>query len=172
MDWKAIGKQLAGLGLPLLGGALGGPGGAIVGKGIAAALNLGADASPEQTAAALGSLSGEQLVAIRALEADLAKAQLAADAARDAGQVELLKIDGEKGGFFQRGWRPASGWLCVAGLGYTFLLRPILPWVLTVAGVQGVAPLPAIDTMELVVMLGGMLGLGGLRTVERVKGKA
>lgn len=172
MDWKAIGKQLANLGLPLLGGAVGGPAGAVAGKALAAALGLSSNATPEQTASALGNVNGEQLVAMRALETDLAKAQLTAESTRDAGQVELLKIDGEKGSFFQKGWRPASGWLCVFGLGYTFLLRPLLPWILIVCGMQNVSTLPPIDTMELVVMLGGMLGLGGLRTFERINGKA
>jgi hypothetical protein len=172
MDWQAIGKQLAALGLPLLGGALGGPAGAVVGKGIAAALGLGADATPEQAAAALGNMSGEQLVAIRALEADMFKAQLASDTERNRGQVELLKIDGEKGSAYQKGWRPGAGWICVFGLGYTFFLRPLLPWVLQVSGVHGVPVLPPIDTTELFVLLGGLLGLGGMRTTERIKGKA
>lgn len=172
MKLTDIAKKLASIGLPLLGGAIGGPGGAIIGKGVAAALGLGEDATPEQTATALGNMTGEQLVALRALEADLAKTRIAADSERDRGQVELLKIDGEKGGFFQKGWRPGAGWICVFGLGYTFILRPLLPWVVTVSGLANVPPLPPIDTMELFVLLGGMLGLGGMRTAERFKGKA
>lgn len=172
MKLKDIAKQLLGIGLPMLGGAVGGPGGAIVAKGIASALGLSPDATPEQTAAALGNLTGEQLVALRALEADLAKAEIAAESERNRGQVELLKIDGAQQGLFQKGWRPGAGWICVFGLGYTFVLRPLLPWVLQVAGVTGVPPLPPIDTMELVVMLGGMLGLGTLRHRERIAGKA
>lgn len=172
MDWKSLGKTVANIGLPLLGGALGGPGGALVGKGIAAALGLAENATPEQAAAALGNVSGDQLVALRALEADLAKANIAADSERDRGQVELLKIDGENGSFFQKGWRPGAGWICVFGLAYTFFLRPLLPWAFKVAGVVGVPDLPAIDTMELFVLLGGMLGLGGYRTFERVRGRA
>lgn len=164
--------KLASIGLPLLGGALGGPGGALIGKSIAAALGLGQDATPEQTATALGNMNGDHLIALRALETDLAKEQLKADSERDRGQVELLKIDGEKGGFFQKGWRPGAGWICVFGIAYTFFLRPLLPWALQVAGVAGVPQLPAIDTMELFVLLGGMLGLGGMRTTERIKGKA
>lgn len=170
MDWKAIGGQLAKIGLPLLGGALGGPGGALIGKGVAAALGLGENATAEQTAAALGNMTGEQLVAIRALEADLAKAQIAADSARDAGQVELIKGD-QKQSLFDRGWRPGSGWVCLFGLAYTFVLRPLLPWVLQVCGVTAPA-LPPIDAAELFVLLGGMLGLGGLRTKEKLAGKA
>lgn len=171
MDWKSLGSKLAAIGLPLLGGAVGGPAGAMIGKGIASALGLGENATPEQTAAALGNMTGDHLVALRALEADLAKAQLAAESARDAGQVELIKGD-QRSTWFDRGWRPSAGWICVSGLGYAFLLRPLLPWVLKVSGVIGVPDLPAIDVMELLVLLGGMLGLGGLRTKERLAGKA
>src|SRR5258708_15818424 len=78
MNWKDIAKQLANLGLPILGAAIAGPAGAIVGKGLAAALGLGADATPEQTAAALGNVNGEQLVALKALDAQMAKDQLEA----------------------------------------------------------------------------------------------
>ncbi len=172
MDWKSLAGKLAAIGLPLLGGAVGGPGGALIGKGIASALGLGENATPEQAATALGNMTGEQLVALRAIEADLAKAQIAAESERDRGQVDLLKIDGEKGGFFQKGWRPGAGWICVFGLAYTFFLRPLLPWALKVLGVNGVPDLPPIDTMELFVLLGGMLGLGGMRTTERIKGRA
>lgn len=71
---------------------------------------------------------------------------------------------------FRGGWRPACGWVCAAGLGYTFLLRPLLPWLAALAGKQ-VPPLPEIDTETLMLLLTGMLGLGSLRTFERVRGK-
>ena len=171
MDWKSIGGQIANIGLPLLGGALGGPGGALIGKGIAAALGLGQNATPEQTAAALGNISGEQLVAIRAIEADLAKAQLNADTSLALGQIDTNKIEASQAGLFKGGWRPGTGWICVLGLGYTFLLRPLLPWILQVIGVQA-PPLPAIDIMELLILLGGLLGLSTQRMNERIKGKA
>ena len=72
---------------------------------------------------------------------------------------------------FRGGWRPACGWVCAFGLAYTFLLRPLLPWVVEAFGVK-VPALPAIDAEALMALLFGMLGLGGLRTYERVKGKA
>ncbi len=171
MDWKAIGTQLAGIGLPLLGGAVGGPAGALVGKSLAAALGLGQAATPEQTATALGTMSGDQLVAIRALEADLAKEQLKADTSLALAQIDLNKTETQQAGFFKGGWRPATSWICVSGLGYTFLLRPLLPWILQAVGVQ-TPPLPPIDSMELMVLLGGLLGLSTQRMNERIKGKA
>lgn len=171
MNLKDIAKQLLGLGLPVLGAAVGGPGGAAVAKGIAAAIGLTDAATPEQTAAALGNLNGDQLVALRRLENEVRLAEIDADKARDAGQIELIKGDQQKS-IFDRGWRPGAAWICVGGLGYTFLLRPLLPWVVQVLGVQGVPPLPPIDTMDLFVLLGGLLGLGGMRHRERLHGKA
>ena len=86
------------------------------------------------------------------------------------GQIEVNKVEATTD-LFRGGWRPAVGWVCVVGLGYQFILQPLLPWVVALFGAQ-VPPLPAIDTEDLMVLLTGMLGLGGLRTFERVKGKA
>lgn len=72
---------------------------------------------------------------------------------------------------FRGGWRPAVGWVCVSGLVYQFLPQPLLPWFVSPTG-SDVPPLPPIDGDALLVLLTGILGLGGLRTVERVKGKA
>lgn len=87
------------------------------------------------------------------------------------GQLEINKADAQSPSFFRGGWRPGVGWICVFGLGYTYLLRPLLPWIAAVAGLE-VPPLPPIDTGELLVLLGGLLGLGGMRTIERLSGKA
>ena len=86
------------------------------------------------------------------------------------GQIEVNKAEATTD-MFRGGWRPAVGWVCVVGLAYQFILQPVLPWVAALFGAQ-VPPLPAIDNESLMVLLTGMLGLGGLRTFERVKGKA
>ena len=59
----------------------------------------------------------------------------------------------------------------MAGLAYQFIAQPLLPWCVALFGAT-VPPLPAIDNETLLVLLSGMLGLGGMRTFERVKGKA
>ena len=83
-------------------------------------------------------------------------------------QIKTNQIEAASPDVFKSGWRPASGWVCVAGFAYMALVRPILPWVIQVSG--GVAPpLPAIDMDMLLVLLTGQLGLGGFRTYERVK---
>src|SRR3990167_11058137 len=112
MDWKSIGGQLAKIGLPLLGGAIGGPAGAVVGKSLASALGLGQDATPEQTATALGNMTGEQLVAIRAIEADLAKETLKSETNLALAQIDLNKTEAQQPGIYKGGWRPATGWTC------------------------------------------------------------
>ena len=113
----------------------------------------------------------------KAAEAKLRAAELAqkgelavldADLKLALAQVEVNKVEAADPSLFKSGWRPAVGWVCVVGLGYTFLLRPLLPWLITVTGLH-VAPLPPIDTGELFILLGGLLGLGGFRTVEKMK---
>lgn len=95
-------------------------------------------------------------------------AVLDADLKMALGQMEINKVEAAADNF-RGGWRPATGWTCVAGLVYQFLVQPILPWLLTAIGAD-VPPLPAIDNQTLMVLLTGMLGLGGFRTFEKVKG--
>lgn len=95
-------------------------------------------------------------------------AVLDADVKMALGQMEINKEEA-KTDIFRGGWRPAVGWSCVAGLVYQFFVMPLLPWIATVAGFS-VPPLPAIDNETLMVLLTGMLGLGGLRSFEKVKG--
>lgn len=97
-------------------------------------------------------------------------AQLEADTKMALAQIDVNKAEATTD-LFRGGWRPATGWVCVLGLAYSFLLRPLLPWVAAVAGFT-VPPLPPLDGDTLMVLLTGMLGLGGFRTFERIKGKA
>lgn len=97
-------------------------------------------------------------------------AALDADVRLALGQMEVNKVEAGTD-LYRGGWRPAVGWLCAAGLAYQFLIRPLLPWVVTVAG-NTVPPLPPIDNETLMVLLAGMLGLGGYRTFEKVRGRS
>lgn len=96
-------------------------------------------------------------------------AALDADVRMALGQMEVNRAEAQTD-LFRGGWRPATGWCCVAGLAYQFIVQPTLPWVAALLGAT-VPPLPAIDNETLLILLTGMLGLGGLRTVERVKGR-
>lgn len=83
-------------------------------------------------------------------------------------QAEINKIEAASQSGYQAGWRPLAGYVCVAGLAYEFLLRPLLPWALVVTGVEGVPELPSLDGV-LFELIAGMLGLGTLRTADRWK---
>ena len=81
-------------------------------------------------------------------------------------QSEINKVEAASQNGFQAGWRPLAGYACVAGMGYEFLLRPLLPWVMTVSGIEA-PPLPSLDGVLFELMF-GMLGLGTLRTADRL----
>jgi len=80
-------------------------------------------------------------------------------------QVELNKIGAAHRSVFVAGWRPAVGWVCAVGLAFAFLVNPILQWTINKPGPE----LPLDIMMELVI---GMLGLAGLRTAEKLIGRA
>lgn len=75
-------------------------------------------------------------------------------------QIEVNKAEA-KGNWFQAGWRPATGWVCVLGFGVNFLVSPLAAGV----GID----IPQADTSTMLPVLMGMLGLGTMRTYERVK---
>lgn len=97
-------------------------------------------------------------------------AALQAETTLAQGQNEVNKIEAGSTRLFVAGWRPFVGWICAAALGFKYIGGPLLVMAGSVAGVA--VPLPAIDAAELTPLLLGMLGLGGLRTIEKVKGKA
>lgn len=88
-------------------------------------------------------------------------------------QVSLAQADINKveaaGGFFKSGWRPGAGWVCVIGLGYQFLAQPLLTWM---SSVRGWPIPPVLQIGDLMTLLFGMLGLGALRSKEKLEGKA
>ena len=94
-------------------------------------------------------------------------AQLNADTSLALGQIETNKAEAASG---KAGalWRPGAGWVCVAGMGYTFLAQPLLAWL---SAIQGWPVPPIINTDTLLFLVTGMLGLGGYRSIERIKGK-
>lgn len=99
-------------------------------------------------------------------------AYLEADVKLALGQMDINKVEAAQPGIFKGGWRPAAAWACVASGVIYPIVRALLPWTLQVSGVQGIPPLPPLDTTEAMTMLFGLLGLGGMRMTERLKGKA
>ena len=77
------------------------------------------------------------------------------------GQMEINKVEAAHHSIFVSGWRPCIGWVCALGLLYNTILSNILGiWV----------EVPEIDTTLLVPVMMGMLGLGAMRSYEKVQG--
>lgn len=79
-------------------------------------------------------------------------------------QVNIEEAKNPK--LFIAGWRPFTGWICGLGLAIS-AVKPLLDCILVNCELQ---PMPEFDTSELVAILLGLLGLGGLRTYEKMKG--
>lgn len=84
-------------------------------------------------------------------------------------QLEINKAEAASGSLFKGGWRPAVGWVCAIAFAYHFILKDLIVFTVTVAGVD-MPELPEFDMGTLLTVLGGMLGIGGLRTYEKQKG--
>jgi ABC-type lipopolysaccharide export system ATPase subunit len=84
-------------------------------------------------------------------------------------QLEINKAEAASGSLFKGGWRPAVGWVCAIAFAYHFILKDLIVFAVTVAGVD-MPELPEFDMQTLMTVLGGMLGIGGLRTYEKQKG--
>ena len=83
-------------------------------------------------------------------------------------QVEVNKVEAASQSMFVAGWRPFVGWTCGVALLYHFLLLPLLHFILKASGVE--VDLPEFDFSHLSTILMGMLGLGSLRTYEKLRG--
>tara|TARA_R100001369_G_scaffold4621_2_gene13206 strand:- start:69 stop:473 length:405 start_codon:yes stop_codon:yes gene_type:complete len=86
----------------------------------------------------------------------------------DLANLKINEADAKSGNWFQSGWRPFIGWSCGFALAYTYVMQPILTFGLAQAGY--LIDLPAVNLGEMMPVLMGLLGLGGLRTFEKVKG--
>lgn len=114
---------------------------------------------PAQKAEAqLKLLQLQQAGEFKQLEIDLQLAQ---------GQVDINKIEAESDDLFKSGWRPMVGWTCALGFFAKYMGGPLLFVISQYFGHP--IELPEIDTMELMPLLFGMLGLGAYRTYEKVK---
>lgn len=85
-------------------------------------------------------------------------------------QTEINKIEASHRSLFVAGWRPFIGWVCGVGLMWAFIGHPITEWAFVFFEVEATPPKIVTDhMMELVLAL---LGLSGLRSYEKIQGKA
>ena len=81
-------------------------------------------------------------------------------------QTKINEIEAQHRTVFVAGWRPFIGWVCGVALAYNFVIRDLFIWAMK----PEVVP-PALQMEHLMTVLLGMLGLGGLRTYEKIKDK-
>ena len=84
-------------------------------------------------------------------------------------QIAINKEEAASGSLFKGGWRPCVGWGCGVAFFYHFVLQPVIIFVVAIIGVN-VPDLPEFQMNTLLTVLGGLLGIGGLRTYEKQKG--
>lgn len=83
-------------------------------------------------------------------------------------QIEVNKAEALHRTVFVAGWRPFIGWTCGLALAYHFILQPIIVFTMSVNGLD--YDLPEFDMGSLMTIVLGLLGLGGMRSFEKLKG--
>ena len=84
-------------------------------------------------------------------------------------QISVNAAAAASGSLFKGGWRPCVGWVCAIAFFYHFVGQPLIIFIVALAGAE-IPPLPEFDMGTLLTVLGGMLGIGSLRTYEKQKG--
>jgi hypothetical protein len=101
---------------------------------------------------------------------ELMKLQQSGDLATMTAQTDINKEEAKSSNIFVSGWRPFVGWVCGSAFALHFLLLPVANFVMVATG--GKEVVLAFDMQTLMTVLMGLLGLGGMRTFEKVQGVA
>ena len=104
-------------------------------------------------------------------EAEMELLKMAADGElkQVVAQLEINAREAQHPSIFVAGWRPAFGWCGAFGFVYAVIGQPLLAWA---SAVKGWPAPPALNLDLMWVVITGMLGIGGLRSIEKVKGAA
>lgn len=86
------------------------------------------------------------------------------------GQIEVNKVEAAHASLFVAGWRPFIGWTGGVGIAYTFVLAPFIEFVARASGYTQEMPLP--DAAQLMTLVTAMLGVGAMRSYDKMKGTA
>lgn len=82
-------------------------------------------------------------------------------------QIKVNAIEAQSDSIFKSGWRPSVGWICSIAFGLHFVIFPLLNWFIILFGGQPILVPFHMDTLLTVLL--GLLGMGTLRTVEKMK---
>lgn len=113
---------------------------------------------PDPSEQAKATLALAQLEA----EGELKRLQAEVDLALEQAKVNAIEAQSK---LWWQHWRPAVGWVCAFGLAWQYIIRDLYLWV---AAAQEWPLPPDLDVTELVLMLVGMLGIGGMRSFDKM----
>jgi hypothetical protein len=105
-----------------------------------------------------------------AAKLEIMKLQQSGELAQIAGQMDINKAEASNPSIFVSGWRPGIGWVCGAGFAVQFVIGPLAEWGSALYGIP--VKFPQMDMGTMMPLLLGMLGLGGMRTAEKINGVA
>jgi len=103
-----------------------------------------------------------------ALAQDGTLKQLMADTDLAKAQDAINQAEAGNNSIFVAGWRPFIGWCCGVVLGFNYIAAPLASWAAMLLGAKVQIPTLGFDQIQ--PILYGMLGLGAMRTVEKVNG--
>lgn len=159
--------------LPAIGSFLGGPAGGLVGSGIEwLAEKFGAsDKTVEGIKQTLAGMTPEDLLKAKQIDIEFQKFCLDNNIKLQLAQLAVNTEEAKSASFFVAGWRPFTGWVCGVSLAYVSLVEPLARFLATVA-FKYAGPFPVIDTTLTMQILLGMLGIAGLRSLDKRNGTA
>ena len=105
-----------------------------------------------------------------AAKLELFKMQQSGELAQMAGQLAINKEEAANPNAFVSGWRPFIGWVCGSGFAIQFVIGPMAEWGSALYG--NPIKFPQMDVGTMMPLLFAMLGLGTLRTAEKINGVA
>lgn len=105
-------------------------------------------------------------------KAQIEKLIIQADSLDRQSQTEINKIEAAHKSIFIAGWRPFIGWICGVSLGMNFIIFPMAEWYMGYLEMLGFGVriiLPKLDMGQLIPLVFALLGIGGMRTYEKLK---
>lgn len=163
MDWMTA--------LPVIGSFLGGPAGGLVGSGIEwLAGKFGAsDKTVEGIKQTLSGMSAAQLLEAKVIDIEFQKFCMENDIKLQLSQIAVNAEEAKSTDPFTSRGRPAAIWVGVFGLAYASIVDPLMQFIARVIfGYGGV--FPELDTTITITVLFGLLGLSGLRSLDKKNG--
>ena len=85
-------------------------------------------------------------------------------------QIEVNKAEASSGNWYAASWRPTIGYICAFALGGQFIAHPLIEWFVAYKGLN--ISIPSFDFAPLMTIVLSLLGVGAMRTVEKIKGVA